>query len=61
MKHKAVIQITAESYAEQQYIMAKFPSAVWVTLSEERTLFYVPYAEYNEVKKAINEWRANNE
>jgi len=56
MKH--VIQITTESEIEEQYILEKFPEAVWVSLTG-RTNFYLPAHEGNitDVESAILEWK----
>ena len=56
MKHKTVIQITAESYEEEQYLLNKFPEAWW----DDRqgvTVFYVSELRDGEVRKAINEYK----
>lgn len=57
MKMKSTIQVTTESDIEEQYILEKFPEAVWVNLTG-RTMFFLDNNEMNkeEVKQAINEW-----
>ena len=60
MKLKSVLEITTDSYVEQQYILTKFPQARWLTLDESLTKFYVPYELYSEVKNVITEWEKNN-
>jgi len=60
MKHRAVIQIDVDTYLEQQHILTKFPNAVWISVGENRMRFYVPFQEYNEVKKVIEEWEIQN-
>ena len=58
MKMKHVIQITTESEIEEQYILEKFPEAVWVSLTG-RTNFYLPAHEnyITDVESAILEWK----
>ena len=60
MKHRSVIEIEVNTYLEQQHIISRFPNAIWVSLDENRMRFYVPYQEYNEVKKVIEEWEKHN-
>ena len=60
MKMQAIIQIVAESYAEEQFIMNRFPGAWFNPISPGRTAFYIPYPQYQEVKEAINEWENAN-
>jgi hypothetical protein len=60
MKLRSILEITTNSYIEQQYILSKFPQARWLTLDESLTKFYVPYELYSEVKTAIQEWEKNN-
>ena len=57
MKMKSTIQVTTESDIEEQYILEKFPEAVWVNLTG-RTMFFLPENEGNrtEVEEAITEW-----
>jgi len=61
MKVKAVVEIFTESYAEEQFIMSRFPGAWFTPTSEHgKTLFYVPYTQYEKVKESINEWENAN-
>ena len=57
MKMKSTIQVTTESDIEEQYILEKFPEAVWVNLTG-RTMFFLPDNDGNrtEVMEAITEW-----
>ena len=41
MKIKKVYQVEAESYIEEQAILAKVPGVVWVNL-EGKTMFFIP-------------------
>lgn len=59
MRMRSVIEIQTESYAEQQYIMTHLPEAVWIVLGE-KTTFYMPYPQYEKVKKVIHEWEKKN-
>lgn len=59
MKHKSVIEVTTNSIAEEQFILNRFPDALWIALGE-RTKFYIPYHEYHIVKETINEWEKIN-
>jgi len=59
MKYKAVIEVVAESYAEEQFILNRFPNATWIPL-KEKIIFYIPYLQHSEVKKAIEEWEKAN-
>jgi len=54
---KSTIQVTTESDIEEQYILEKFPEAVWVNLVG-RTMFFLDDNEMNkeEVEQAIFEW-----
>lgn len=61
MKMKSVIQITTEGNIEDQYILEKFPEAVWVSF-RGGTNFYLPDGEEyrTEVEVAILEWEERN-
>jgi len=61
MKMKSVIQITSENDIEEQYILEKFPEAVWFNL-RGITHFYLPDGEEyrTEVEAAILEWEERN-
>ena len=61
MKMKTVIQITSETDIEEQYLLEKFPEAVWFNLGG-RTNFYLPDGEEyrTEVEVAILEWEERN-
>ena len=61
MKQKSVIQISTESYEEEQFILTRFPSAVWISLKPGKTLFHLPFAQYNEVLTTIEEWEKQND
>lgn len=60
MKYKTVIEVITESYAEEQYILSKFPNASWIPYIE-KIIFYIPYSQYSEVVRALYEWKEQNE
>lgn len=59
MKHTSVIEVETNSLIEEQYILSKFPYAIWVAIGE-KTKFYIPYPEYAKVKKTISEWEGDD-
>lgn len=56
MKTRHMIEIETESYNEQQYILTKFPYAVWITLDENKTRFYISHRDSVQIQRAIMEW-----
>jgi hypothetical protein len=62
MKHKIVIEIITENYAEQQFILSRFPEAFWRVPVGERTIFHLPYEkDVNEkVRRTLQEWEMKN-
>lgn len=61
MKMKSVIEIEVDSYTEEQYILEKFPEAVWISpagVGAGGTRFYLPDNEgyRTDVETAILEW-----
>ena len=56
MKHKKVIQVIAENYEEEQFMLHKFPEAWWDDRSG-RMVFSISEKKENEVKEAINEYK----
>jgi len=58
MKHKKVIQVIAENYEEEQYMLNKFPEAWWIASQVRgKTTFTLPLAKEDLVHKAINEYK----
>jgi len=53
MKIDYTIELTAETYIEEQNILASFPGAIWIKLSENRTKFYIKYDRFAQVKKFL--------
>lgn len=59
MRRTLVIEVEAESYMEEQFLLDKFPDAKWLNLGGT-TRFYLPVEEKEEVLKAITEWKEFN-
>lgn len=57
MKVKQVIEITAESYLEEQNIMGRFPDAIWIKLDENRTKFYINKDRERDVEMFLQEMK----
>jgi len=55
MKQKEVIELRSESYMEEQFLLDKFPGAVWLNLGGSTT-FYLSIDEKDSVLKAMKEW-----
>jgi hypothetical protein len=55
MKQKEVIELKSESYMEEQFLLDRFPSAVWLN-SGSSTTFYLLIEEKDSVMKAMKEW-----
>ena len=47
---KQVYQVQAESYNEEQAILAKVPTAVWVNL-EGGTMFFIPESDIEIIRE----------
>ena len=60
MEMRSVIEIQVDNHLEEQYILEKFPEAVWISPAGfgVSTRFYLPYNEMtqSEVEQAIQEW-----
>ena len=54
MKQRTVVEITAESYIEEQLLLEKFPEAVWINLTG-RTKFYLNESSKEDVIDFIQE------
>lgn len=59
MIYKKVIQIQAESYLEEQFLLQKFPGVVWhpPIAGEGFARFYLPVSKDANVKEALNEYK----
>jgi hypothetical protein len=55
MKFKKMIDIMAESYEEEQFLLVKFPEVWWDDRSGV-THFYVEEMRINEVLEVLSEW-----
>ena len=55
MKHKILIEVTAESYEEEQYLLNKFPDEWWDN-RDGIIRFYVPDTKVEFVKEVIKEY-----
>jgi hypothetical protein len=51
-----IIEITAESYNEEQDILGTFPDSIWIKLDENRTKFYIKNS-HKEVEAFLEEKR----
>lgn len=60
MRRKLVIEVEAESYMEEQFLLDKFPDAKWLNLGGT-TMFYISIEEKEEVLKAITEWKEHDQ
>jgi hypothetical protein len=60
MNVRAVVEIETKTLEEEQHVLANFPDAIWVTFSEGRTKFYVPYAQYEAIMKMVTTWEMAN-
>lgn len=63
MKFKKEISITTENYNEEQFILTRFPEAVWIAVggkTGDGTIFYVPEKRINDVLEALSEWKEKN-
>lgn len=56
MRVKEVIEIQTETYLEEQYILDKFPEAVWVSGVRNYATFYLPKSREKVVSKVLKEW-----
>jgi len=56
MKQRAVIEIIAEDYDEEQFLLAKFPDAVFLNL-EGVTRFYIQSTKIKQIGQALREFK----
>ena len=56
MKHKKVIEVIAENYQEEQFMLNRFPEAWWDDRSG-RMVFSISEDKESEVQQAINEYK----
>ena len=57
MKVKKLISIKAESFIEEQFLMEKFPTAVWhPNINGQFHTFYLPEIKEELVLESVAEW-----
>ena len=57
MLKRKVIEIQAQTYMEEQFLLSRFPDAVWMTgVKSDFGTFYVPESKEKVVEKALLEW-----
>lgn len=57
MKHKQVIELVAETYEEEQFILNRFPDAYWYPSNAQgNTVFYISVENKNDVEKVVDEY-----
>ena len=56
MKYKKMVEIIAESYEEEQFLLTRFPDAWWGH-RDNLTSFYVPESRLVDVKNIVNEYK----
>lgn len=56
MKRRVVIEVESESYLEEQYLLDKFPDAVWLNMGGQ-TKFYMDINDKERVLEALTEWK----
>ena len=61
MKTQKLIAITTDNYAEEQYILSKFPGAWWFNRGVGKNTFYVPENREKEVEEALKEWKEKSD
>jgi len=59
MIYKKVIQIQAESYLEEQFLLQKFPGVIWhpPISGDGFARFYLPLSEDVKAKEALSEYK----
>ena len=56
MKRRVVIEVEAESYLEEQYLLDQFPDAVWLNMGGQ-TRFYMDIDDKDRVLEALTNWK----
>ena len=56
MKRRVVIEVESESYLEEQFLLDRFPNAVWLNMGGQ-TRFYMDIDEKEQVLEALTEWK----
>jgi len=61
MKIKHLIEVSTETYEEQQFILDRFPGVWWQVRDVNNTRFYIPQSQGKRLQEAINEYEELNE
>jgi len=56
MKSRGVIEIVAENYEEEQFLLTKFPRTIWIKMGED-CRFYVSNDQLSKVAEVLAEWK----
>ncbi len=58
MEMRETVEISVDNQIEEQYILEKFPEAVWVSPAGfgTTTRFFLPSNRSSDVREAIQEW-----
>jgi hypothetical protein len=59
MRYRKCFEIETNTNEEQQFVLTKFPSSVWIQL-EDKIRFYIPHTYKDEVIQSILEWKEKN-
>ena len=60
MKATKIICVRADSHAEQQFIITRFPQVCWNLVGAHSAHFYIDLRYEKEVYKEIEEWNRSN-
>jgi hypothetical protein len=57
MMTRKMVEIQAETYLEEQYILSRFPDSVWVPgVRGAFATFYIPETKAKIIDNALKEW-----
>ena len=56
MKRRVVIEVESESHMEEQFLLDRFPGAIWLNMGGQ-TKFFMDINEKEEVLSALTEWK----
>jgi len=55
---RKVVEIQAETYMEEQFILSRFPDSVWIPgVRGIYATFYIPETKAKVIDHALNEWK----
>lgn len=58
---RKAIEIQAQTYLEEQYLLSRFPEAIWLTgVRSDFGTFFLPENKENLVKKCVLEFNEKN-